>query len=105
MTYDISVDTTDIEATAIHGFLDGDDRVSTSRITSGLPAGSGFIQKAPYGNEVKTLNITSNLAWDVAGGTANLIIGKRAIEQDFLLNFPHRSGNPRFLLDRQQRRT
>jgi iron complex outermembrane recepter protein len=57
MTYDISVDTTDIEATAIHGFLDGDDRVSTSRITSGLPAGSGFIQKAPYGNEVKTLNI------------------------------------------------
>lgn len=98
MTYDISVDTTDIEATAIHGFLDGDDRVSTSRITSGLPAGSGFIQKAPYGNEVKTLNITSNLAWDVAGGTANLIIGKRAIEQDFFLNFPASPAIPDFFL-------
>lgn len=97
-TWDISIDTTDIEATAIHGFLDGDDRVSTSRITSGLPAGSGFIQKAPYGNEVKTLNITSNLAWDLAGGTANLIIGNREIEQDFLLNFPIGPAIPDFFL-------
>ena len=41
-----------------------------------------------YGNEVETLNITSNLAWDAMGGTANLILGARSIEQDFLLNFP-----------------
>ncbi len=36
-----------------------------------------------YGNEVETLNITSNLAWDAMGGTANLIVGARSIEQDF----------------------
>ena len=96
VTWDIAVDTTDIEATAIHGFIDGDDRISTSKITGGLPA--NFDQKADYGNEVKTLNITSNLAWDLAGGTANFIIGNREIEQDFLLNFPIAAPFPDFFL-------
>ena len=96
VTWDIALDTTDIEATAIHGFIDGDDRISTSKVTSGLPA--NFDQKSDYGNEVKTLNITSNLAWDVAGGTANLIIGNREIEQDFLLNFPIAPPFPDFFL-------
>lgn len=96
VTWDIAVDTTDIEATAIHGFIDGDDRISTSKITGGLPA--NFDQKADYGNEVKTLNITSNLAWDMAGGTANFIIGNREIEQDFLLNFPIAAPFPDFFL-------
>jgi iron complex outermembrane receptor protein len=96
VTWDIALDTTDIEATAIHGFIDGDDRISTSKITGGLPA--NFDQKSDYGNEVKTLNITSNLAWDVAGGTANLIIGNREIEQDFLLNFPIAPPFPDFFL-------
>jgi len=96
VTWDIALDTTDIEATAIHGFIDGDDRISTSKVTSGLPA--NFDQKADYGNEVKTLNITSNLAWDMAGGTANFIIGNREIEQDFLLNFPIAAPFPDFFL-------
>jgi iron complex outermembrane receptor protein len=62
MTWDIAVDGGKSEVANIHGFLDGDDRY--------------------------TLNITSNLAWDAMGGTANLILGARSIEQDFLLNFP-----------------
>ncbi len=96
VTWDIAIDNADIEATAIHGFIQGGDRISTSAVTGGLP--SNFDQKSPYGNEVKTLNITSNLAWDVAGGTANLILGSRDIEQNFFLNFPIASVFPDFFL-------
>ena len=85
MTWDIAVDGGKSEVANIHGFLDGDDRYSLSVLGSGLPMGGGM---SDYGNEVDTLNITSNLAWDAMGGTANLILGSRSIEQDFLLNFP-----------------
>ena len=85
MTWDIAVDGGKSEVANIHGFLDGDDRYSLSVLGSGLPMGGGM---SDYGNEVDTLNITSNLAWDAMGGTANLIFGSRSIEQDFLLNFP-----------------
>ena len=85
MTWDIAVDGGKSEVANIHGFLDGDDRYSLSVLGSGLPMGGGM---SDYGNEVDTLNITSNLAWDALGGTANLILGSRSIEQDFLLNFP-----------------
>jgi iron complex outermembrane receptor protein len=85
MTWDIAVDGGKSEVANIHGFLDGDDRYSLSVLGSGLPMGGGM---SDYGNEVDTLNITSNLAWDAMGGTANLILGARSIEQDFLLNFP-----------------
>jgi iron complex outermembrane receptor protein len=85
MTWDIAVDGGKSEVSNIHGFLDGDDRYSLSVLGDGLPMGGGM---SDYGNEVETLNITSNLAWDAMGGTANLILGARSIEQDFLLNFP-----------------
>ena len=85
MTWDIAVDGGKSEVANIHGFLDGDDRYSLSVLGDGLPMGGGM---SDYGNEVDTLNITSNLAWDAMGGTANLILGARSIEQDFLLNFP-----------------
>ena len=85
MTWDIAVDGGKSEVANIHGFLDGDDRYSLSVLGDGLPMGGGM---SDYGNEVDTLNITSNLAWDAMGGTANLIFGSRSIEQDFLLNFP-----------------
>ena len=85
MTWDIAVDGGKSEVANIHGFLDGDDRYSLSVLGDGLPMGGGM---SDYGNEVDTLNITSNLAWDAMGGTANLIFGARSIEQDFLLNFP-----------------
>ena len=85
MTWDIAVDGGKSEVANIHGFLDGDDRYSLSVLGSGLPMGGGM---SDYGNEVDTLNITSNLAWDAMGGTANLIFGARSIEQDFLLIFP-----------------
>jgi iron complex outermembrane receptor protein len=85
MTWDIAVDGGKSEVSNIHGFLDGDDRYSLSVLGDGLPMGGDM---SDYGNEVDTLNITSNLAWDAFGGTANLIFGSRSIEQDFLLNFP-----------------
>jgi len=85
MTWDVAVDGGKSEVANIHGFLDGDDRYSLSVLGDGLPMGGGM---SDYGNEVDTLNITSNLAWDAMGGTANFILGSRSIEQDFLLNFP-----------------
>jgi len=84
MTWDIAVDGGKSEVANIHSGLDGDDRYSLSGLGAGLPGGG----MSDYGNEVETLNITSNLAWDAMGGTANLILGSRSIEQDFLLNFP-----------------
>jgi iron complex outermembrane receptor protein len=45
MTWDLSIDYADIEASSIYGALDGDDRVSTSRLTGGLPA--PYNQKSP----------------------------------------------------------
>ena len=76
MTWDIAVDGGKSEVANIHGFLDGDDRYSLSVLGDGLPMGGGM---SDYGNEVDTLNITSNLAWDAMGGTANLIFGSRSM--------------------------
>ena len=84
MTWDVAVDGGKSEVANIHGFLDGDDRYSLSVLVT---ACHGW-RHVRLWNEVDTLNITSNLAWDAMGGTANLILGSRSIEQDFLLNFP-----------------
>ena len=84
MTWDIAIDGGKSEVANIHSGLDGDTRYSLSGLGAGLPGGG----MSDYGNEVETLNITSNLGWDAMGGTANLIVGARSIEQDFLLNFP-----------------
>ena len=94
-TWDISVDGGNAEVANIHGFLSGDDRISTSKITDGLP---GIDTKGKYGNDVDTLNIISNLGWEVAGGTANFIYGNRSIEQKYLLNFPLAEAFPDFFV-------
>ena len=54
----------------IHSGLDGDDSLLALRTGRGAAKGGGM---SDYGNEVETLNITSILAWDAMGGTANLI--------------------------------
>ena len=98
VTWDVSVDYAEIESSNIHGALDGNDRVSTSRLTDGLPA--QHVQKSSlYGNEVETLNVISNLAIDMAGGTTNLIVGYRDLEQEFLLNFPNALSDDFFAID------
>jgi iron complex outermembrane receptor protein len=93
MTWDLAIDGGTTEFANIHGFIDGDDRVTTSGLPPGLPDGSN---KADYGNEVQTFNITSNLSWDAWGGTANFIVGNRQIDHDFLLNFPLFEAMPDF---------
>ena len=95
MTWDLAIDGGNTEFANIHGFIDDDKRISTSGITNGLPDGSN---KADYGNEVSTLNVTSNLSWDAWGGTANFILGNRQIDHDFLLNFPFNEGMPDFFV-------
>ena len=95
MTWDLAIDGGTTEFANIHGFIDGDDRVTTSGLPPGLPDGSN---KADYGNEVQTFNITSNLSWDAWGGTANFIVGNRQIDHDFLLNFPLFEAMPDFFV-------
>jgi len=96
LTWDVSVDGGDTQAANIHGFLDGDRRISSSGITNGLP--DGLVQKAEYGNDVDMLNIISNLGWEVGGGTANLILGSRQIDQEYTLNFPIAPAVPDFFV-------
>ena len=95
MTWDLAIDGGNTEFANIHGFVDDDKRYTTSGLPAGLPDGSN---KADYGNEVQTFNVTSNLAWDAWGGTANFIVGNRQIDHDFLLNFPFNEALPDFFV-------
>ena len=80
MTWDIAVDGGKSEVANIHGCLDGDDSLLALVLGDGLPMGGGM---SDYGNEVETLNITSNLAWDAMGGTANLILARALLSRIF----------------------
>jgi|TARA_B110000467_G_scaffold127722_1_gene120931 iron complex outermembrane receptor protein len=98
VTWDLSVDYAEIEASNIHGALDGDDRVSASRLSGGLPA--PYQQKSSlYGNKVETLNLTSNISIDVGGGTASIIVGQRNLDQEFMINFPNALSDDFFAID------
>jgi len=98
MTWDLSIDYADIEASSIYGALDGNDRVSTSRLTGGLPA--PYNQKSSlYGNKVETLNLISNMSFDVGGGTASFILGQRNLDQEFMINFPNALSDDFFAID------
>ena len=82
MTWDMAIDGGTTEFANIHGFVDGDDRITTSGLPGGMAVFGGAAgNKADYGNEVQTFNITSNLSWDAWGGTANFIVGNRQIDQ------------------------
>lgn len=98
VTWDFSIDYSQGDEASVLGQLVGDDRVSTSVLTTGLPAGLGP-QKSDYGNETTSLNITSNIGWGLGVGTANVIVGYRDLEQDFLLNFPGLGSDDFFWID------
>jgi len=88
IVWDFAVDFMDTSEANIHGDVAGDDRLSSSVLPNGLPPVPGWVQKADYGNDVENLNVTSDLSFPMGAGTANLILGYRDMEQDFLLNFP-----------------
>ncbi len=86
LTWDISLDYIDDAEASILGQIQGDDRISTSILPS-LPT-AGRKSDEGYGNYVESLNLVSNLEFSLAGGEANLILGYRNLEQQFLVNFP-----------------
>ena len=92
ITWDLAIDFIDDSEANIYGRPVGDDRISTSVLPLGLPA--GFTQKADgYGNDTENLNIVSNLGFELGQGTMNVILGYRELEQQFLLNFPGAPGS------------
>lgn len=114
VTWDVSLDYIDDSEAAIYGNVRGDDRISTSVLTNGLPAVVfDFVSaivfgdftpvalnpKSDYGNETESLSIISNLAFGLGNGEANLIVGYRDLEQEFLLNFPNPASDDFFWID------
>ena len=107
VVWDFAVDYIEDEEANVLGQLVGDDRVTTTALPLGLPAVAlNFVggnapvavdRKSGYGNEIESLNITSNLAFPIGPGTAEFIVGWRDLEQSFLLNFPNNTGNDDFL--------
>ena len=96
ITWDLAVDYMDVAEANVYGVPESNgDRTSTSLLPQGLPPGSN--QKADYGNETESMNITSDLSWGLGKGTANVILGYRDLEQLYLLNFPN-PGNDDFLV-------
>jgi len=88
LTWDLSIDVIDSFDSYIWSEIVGSKRYSSSVLPAGLPPIPGWVQKSDYGNEAKSLNVISDLGWDMAGGYTNLIIGYRDLEHDFLANFP-----------------
>lgn len=86
LTWDLSLSYIEDNTANVLGALVGDDRVSTSVLPAGLPA--RFEQNSDYGNYTESLNAISNLTWDTSAGTTNLILGYRALDQEYLINFP-----------------
>ncbi len=98
LTWDLSIENVVSDEANVLGQPISGDRISTSILPGGLPDGLG-VQKASYGNETDSLNITSNLAWALGAGTASFIVGYRDLEQDFLLNFPGFGNDDFFWID------
>jgi iron complex outermembrane receptor protein len=99
-TWDLSVDFLDSNEANVYGEVISDDRrESTSLLPStGVPAALGT-QKSDYGNDVEQLSVVSNMGWSMFGGDANLIVGYRDLEQNFLLNFPNGDNDDFFWID------
>ena len=84
MTWDLAVDGGKSEVANIHGFQTEMIAIRFLYWVTACPWVAACLIMA-----TKSTHLTSsNLAWDAMGGTANLILGSRSIEQDFLLNFP-----------------
>lgn len=88
--WDLTADYVDAnEANATGG---ADPRSTASTLATGVPLSSlvpNAIQKADeYGNSAKSLNLTSNMQFDLGTGDVDFILGYRDLAQDFLINFP-----------------
>ncbi|MEL6948964.1 MAG: TonB-dependent receptor [Pseudomonadota bacterium] len=110
IVWDLAIDYIDDTEGNVLGQIDGDERVSTSILPNGLPAGGlfGFVAPQPvaftskgadYGNQVESINVASNLGFPVAGGDAEFIVGYRSMEQKFLINFPQPPNDDFFWID------
>ncbi len=110
VTWDINFDYVEDAEAGVYGLVTGDDRISTTALTTGLPAlifdfglnPVSFAQKADsYGNETESFSLISNVGFELAGGDANFIVGYRELEQEFLLNFPNATDDDFFWIDNQ----
>lgn len=72
-------------------YEDGGDRFTrTGLVTNGAPyAGlvTGNKQNFGLGNETRSLHFTSDIEWETAIGTVNILTSYLTLEQDFLLDF------------------
>ena len=72
-------------------YTDGDDRFTrTGLVTDGAPyAGlvTGNKQNFGLGNETRSFHLTSDIEWETALGTVNILTSYLTLEQDFLLDF------------------
>ena len=99
-TWDVALDVSDTSSANVRGALVGDDRVSTASATPNqVLVGSTGLKSNGYGNDVEATNFVSNLSFAMGNGTANFIVGKRDMEQKFLLNFPNALSDDFFAID------
>ena len=100
VTWDVTIDAAETSYANVRGALVGGDRVSTSRATvNAVLVGGGELKSNGYGNDVDSTNFTSNLTIEGDNGVTNLIIGKRSMDQKFLLNFPNALSDDFFAID------
>jgi iron complex outermembrane receptor protein len=100
VTWDLTVDASEISYANVRGALVGSDRVSTAvaTINQVFVGGSG-LKSNGYGNDVENVNFTSNVTIEGDNGVTNIIIGKRSMDQKFLLNFPNGLSDDFFAID------
>ena len=100
ITWDLTVDASETSYANVRGALVGSDRVSTAvaTINQAFVGGSG-LKSNGYGNDVENVNFTSNVTIEGENGVTNVIIGKRSMEQKFLLNFPNPLSDDFFAID------
>jgi iron complex outermembrane receptor protein len=91
LEWDLSVDYEDTSDANVTYNIVGDERVSLTGLSeSGTPLAGFFTGKKRnfnFGNDVEAFNVTSNLDWDVGGGTLSFIAGYRDLQQEFALDF------------------
>ncbi len=81
----------DNEHANMYNYVDGSDRYTrTGLVTGGAPnAGllTGDKQNFGLGNDTRSLHFTSDIEWETAIGTVNILTSYLTLEQDFLLDF------------------
>ena len=72
-------------------YTDGDDRYTRTGLETGNAPFAGHLtgdkQNFDLGNETRSLHFTSDIEWETALGTVNILTSYLTLEQDFLLDF------------------